>query len=153
MQSCWAEFTQEINKKSGGKVEISYYPGGTLLTAPKMAAGVVTGIADIGLAHFAYSRGRFPVMEAIELPLGFPSAWIGAGVANEFYDKFKPKEMDQYHPLAFCASTPNVLGTLTKPVRTLEDAQRPEDQGHRTARRHSEGPRGDTDADRDGRHV
>jgi TRAP-type transport system periplasmic protein len=117
----FAEFSQEINKKSGGKVEISYYPGGTLLTAPKMAAGVSTGIADIGLAHFAYSRGRFPVMEAIELPLGFPSAWIGAGVANEFYDKFKPKEMDQFHPLAFCASTPNVLGTLTKPVRTLED--------------------------------
>jgi TRAP-type transport system periplasmic protein len=117
----WSEFTQEINKKSGGKVEISYYPGGTLLTAPKMAAGVATGIADIGLAHFAYSRGRFPVMEAIELPLGFPSAWVGAGVANEFYDKFKPKEMDQYHPLAFCASTPNVLMTLSKPVRALEE--------------------------------
>ncbi len=119
----WAEFTQEINKKSGGKVEISYYPGGTLLTAPKMAAGVTTGIADIGLAHFAYSRGRFPVMEAIELPLGFPSAWIGAGVANEFYEKFKPKEMDQYHPLAFTASTPNVLGTLTKKISTLEDVK------------------------------
>ncbi len=117
----FGEFSQEINKKSGGKVEISYYPGGTLLSAPKMAAGVVTGIADIGLAHFAYSRGRFPVMEAIELPLGFPSAWVGAGVANEFYDKFRPKELDQFHPLAFCASTPNVIGTLTKPVRTLED--------------------------------
>jgi TRAP-type C4-dicarboxylate transport system substrate-binding protein len=117
----FGEFSQEINKKSGGKVDISYYPGGTLLSAPKMAAGVVTGIADIGLAHFAYSRGRFPVMEAIELPLGFPSAWVGAGVANEFYDKFRPKELDQFHPLAFCASTPNVIGTLTKPVRTLED--------------------------------
>jgi TRAP-type transport system periplasmic protein len=117
----FAEFSQEINKKSGGKVDISYYPGGTLLTAPKMAAGVTTGIADIGLSHFAYSRGRFPVMEVVELPLGFPSAWVGAGVANEFYEKFKPKELDQFHPLAFCASTPNVIGTLTKPVRTLED--------------------------------
>jgi TRAP-type C4-dicarboxylate transport system substrate-binding protein len=46
---------------------------------------------------------------------------VGAGVANEFYEKFKPKELDQFHPLAFCASTPNVIGTLTKPVRTLED--------------------------------
>ena len=117
----FAEFTQEINKKSGGKVEISYYPGGTLLTAPKMAAGVVTGIADIGLSHLAYSRGRFPVMEAIELPLGFPSAWVGAGVANEFYDKFKPKEWDQFHPLIFCPGTPNVIMTLSKQVKTLED--------------------------------
>ena len=56
----FAEFCQDINKKSGGKVNISYYPGGTLLSAPKMAAGVLTGIADIGLSHFAYSRGRFP---------------------------------------------------------------------------------------------
>ena len=60
-------------------------------------------------------------MEVIELPLGFPSAWVGAGVANEFYDKFRPKEWDQFRPLAFCASTPAVIGTLTKPVRTLED--------------------------------
>jgi TRAP-type C4-dicarboxylate transport system substrate-binding protein len=121
LSTLFAEFSQEINKRSDGKVEISYYPGGTLLTAPKMAAGVLTGIADIGLSHFAYSRGRFPVMEAVELPLGFPSAWVGAGVANEFYDKFKPKEWDQFRPLAFCPSTPNVIGTLTKPVRTLED--------------------------------
>ena len=121
LSTLFAEFCQEINKKSGGKVNISYYPGGTLLSAPKMAAGVLTGIADIGLSHFAYSRGRFPVMEVMELPLGFPSAWVGAGVANEFYDKFRPKEWDQFHPLAFCASTPSVIGTLTKPVRTLED--------------------------------
>ena len=117
----FAEFCQEINKKSGGKVEISYYPGGTLLTAPKMAAGVLTGIADIGLSHFSYTRGRFPVMEAMELPVGFPSAWVGAGVANDFFDKFKPKEWDQFHPLAFCASTPAVFGTISKPIRKIED--------------------------------
>ncbi len=59
-------------------MEITQYTGGTLLTAPKMAAGVETGIADIGLSHCSYSRGRFPVMEIMELPLGFPSAWIAA---------------------------------------------------------------------------
>ena len=81
------QYSQEINKKSNGKVEISYYAGGTLLTAPKIAAGVATGIADIGLSHCAYSRGRFPVMEIMELPLGFPSGYIGTHVANDFYDK------------------------------------------------------------------
>jgi TRAP-type C4-dicarboxylate transport system substrate-binding protein len=55
------EFCDEIKKRTGGRVEIFYYPGGTLLTAPKMAAGVNTGIADIGLSHCGYSRGRFPV--------------------------------------------------------------------------------------------
>ena len=115
------QFSQEINKKSNGKVEISYYAGGTLLTAPKIAAGVVSGIADIGLSHCAYSRGRFPVMEAMELPLGFPSPWIGTHVANDFYAKFKPKEWDQYQPLLFSTSPPNVMQTLKTPVKTLEE--------------------------------
>jgi len=63
-------------------VEISYYPGGTLLTAPKIAAGVATG-CRYRLSHCAYSRGRFPVMEIMELPLGFPSGYIGTHVAND----------------------------------------------------------------------
>jgi TRAP-type transport system periplasmic protein len=46
------EFCDEIKKRTGGRVEISYYAGGTLLTAPKMAAGVNSGIADIGLSQF-----------------------------------------------------------------------------------------------------
>ncbi len=115
------KYCEELNKKLAGKVELTQYPGGTLLTAPKMAAGVASGIADIGLAHCSYSRGRFPVTEIMELPLGFPSGWVGSLVANDFYNKFKPKEWDAYHPLMFGTCGPNVLQTLNKPVRTLED--------------------------------
>ena len=115
------KYCEELNKKLVGKVEITQYTGGTLLTAPKIAAGVATGIADIGFSHCAYSRGRFPVMEIMELPLGFPSPWIAGHVSNEFYEKYKPKEWDTYHPLAFCTSPVNVVQTLNKPVKTLED--------------------------------
>jgi TRAP-type C4-dicarboxylate transport system substrate-binding protein len=114
-------FCDEIKKRTGGQVEISYYPGGTLLTAPKMAVGVSTGIADIGMAHCGYSRGRFPVMEIMELPIGSPSAYISTHVANDFYDKFKPKEWNAYYPLMFSTSPPSVLQTVSKPVRTLEE--------------------------------
>jgi TRAP-type C4-dicarboxylate transport system substrate-binding protein len=114
-------FCDEIKKRTNGRVEIFYYPGGTLLTAPKMAVGVSTGIADIGMAHCGYSRGRFPVMEIMELPIGSPSAYISTHVANDFYDKFKPKEWNAYYPLMFSTSPPAVLHTLNKPVRTLEE--------------------------------
>jgi TRAP-type transport system periplasmic protein len=114
-------FCDEIKKRTNGQVEISYYPGGTLLTAPKMAVGVSTGIADIGMAHCGYSRGRFPVMEIMELPIGSPSAYISTHVANDFYDKFKPKEWNAYYPLMFSTSPPAVLQTLSKPVRNLEE--------------------------------
>jgi TRAP-type C4-dicarboxylate transport system substrate-binding protein len=115
------KFCEELNKKLAGKVEITQYTGGTLLTAPKMAAGVATGIADLGFSHCSYTRGRFPVMEIMELPLGFPSPWIAGHVSNDFYDKFKPKEWDGYHLIVFCTSPVNVLQTLSKPVKTLED--------------------------------
>jgi TRAP-type C4-dicarboxylate transport system substrate-binding protein len=115
------KFVDEVNKKLAGKVEITQYAGGTLLTAPKMAAGVASGVADIGLAHCSYSRGRFPVMELTELPLGASSSYILTHVINDFYDKFKPKEWDVYHPLIFSASPPSTIQTLKKPVRTLED--------------------------------
>ena len=115
------EFCDEIKKRTGGRVEISYYSGGTLLTASKMAAGVNAGIADIGLSHCGYSRGRFPVMELMELPIGSPSAYVSTHVANDFYEKFKPKEFNDYVPLLFSTSPPSVLQTLTKPVKTLEE--------------------------------
>jgi TRAP-type transport system periplasmic protein len=115
------KYCDELNKKLAGKVEITQYTGGTLLSAPKMAAGVVSGIADFGFSHCSYSRGRFPVMEVMELPLGFPSPWIATHVANDFYDKFKPKEWEAFHPLMFAASPPLVMQTLKKPVKTLDD--------------------------------
>ncbi|MCX8023234.1 MAG: TRAP transporter substrate-binding protein [Syntrophorhabdaceae bacterium] len=115
------KWSQDLNKRLTGKVEITHYPGGTLLTAPKIAAGITTGIADIGLSHCAYSRGRFPVMEVMELPLGFPSSWIATHVANDFYAKYRPKEWDAYHVLMFSTSPPNVMQTVSKQVKTLED--------------------------------
>jgi TRAP-type C4-dicarboxylate transport system substrate-binding protein len=116
-----AKYSEEVNKKLKGKVEVAPFPGGTLLSATKMAAGVQTGIADLGFSHCSYSRGRFPVMEIMELPLGFPSSWIATHVANDFYNKFKPKEWDTYHVLFFTTSPVNVIQTVGKPVKSLED--------------------------------
>ena len=115
------KYCAELNQKLAGKVEITQYTGSTLLSAPKMAAGVTSGIAEIGLSNLAYSRGRFPVMEIMELPLGFPSAWIAGHVANDFYQKFKPKDFDGYQVLMFSTSPINVIQTLKKQVKTLED--------------------------------
>ena len=116
-----SDFCDEIKKRTNGRVEISYYPGGTLLTAPRMFDGVVQGLADIGMAHLAYTRGRFPVMEVLNLPLGFSGDWVAGHVANDYYDKYKPKEFETVHPLYFSGVSPFVIYTAKKPVRTLED--------------------------------
>ena len=60
-------------------------------------------------------------MEVMELPLGFPSSWIASHVAMDFYDKFKPKEWDTYHPIMYSTSPPNIVQTIKKPVKTLDE--------------------------------
>jgi TRAP-type C4-dicarboxylate transport system substrate-binding protein len=116
-------FCDEIKKRTNGQVEITYYPGGTLLTAPKMYDGVVTGIADLGLSHIQYTRGRFPVTEVFDLPLGFPSGWAATMVATDFYNKYKPKEWNDVQVLYLTTSGPIILQTISKPVKTLEDVK------------------------------
>ena len=51
------QFCDEIKKRTNGKVEITYYPGGILTTATKVYDGVVNGVSDIGLSHIGYTRG------------------------------------------------------------------------------------------------
>jgi len=115
------EFCDEINKRTAGKVEIAYYPGGTLVTATKVYDGVVNNVADIGFCHIGYTRGRFPVTETLNLPVGYPSGWVATQVINDFYDKFKPKEWNDVHVLHFFGPGPQIIATTKKPVRTLDD--------------------------------
>jgi TRAP-type C4-dicarboxylate transport system substrate-binding protein len=115
------KFCEEVNKRSNGRVEITYYPGGTLLSPAKMFTGITQGVADMGLSHIAYTRGRFRATEVFDLPLGFPSGYVASQVANDFYNKFKPTEWNSVHPLYFATSGPLVLHTVSKPVRTLEE--------------------------------
>jgi len=115
------KYCEELNKKLAGKVEVTQYTDSTFLSASKMAAGVAAGIADIGLSSLSYTRGRFPVMEIMELPHGFPSAWIAGHVANDFYSKYQPKDFDAYQVLMLSTSPINVVQTLNKPVKTLDD--------------------------------
>jgi TRAP-type transport system periplasmic protein len=112
----WA---REIEKRSDGRVKINIFSGGTLAKADETYNAVSVGIADIGMSCFAYTRGRFPVMEAIDLPLGYPDGKTATLVANEFYKKMTPAELDDVKVLYLHAHGPGLLHTK-KPVTTLE---------------------------------
>ncbi|MCX8022708.1 MAG: TRAP transporter substrate-binding protein [Syntrophorhabdaceae bacterium] len=121
MSELSAKFCEEIKKRTNGRVEISYYPGGTLLTPVKMFTGVTQGITDLGFSHTAYTRGRFPVTEVFDQPIGFPSGYVASHVSQDFYHKFKPSEWDSVQVLYMATSGPLVFHTVDKPVKTLED--------------------------------
>lgn len=116
-----AEWCQEIEKRTNGEVQFQHFAGGQLLQADKVFDGVVQGIADVGFSNLAYTRGRFPEMEMCDLPLGMPSAWVSSHVAQQYYEKYQPKEFDKAKVMFFSACGPNLISTTTKAVHTLED--------------------------------
>ena len=113
----WAK---EIEKRSDGKIKITVFPGGTLTKANQTFDGVVNGISDIGMSCFAYTRGRFPVMEALDLPLGYPNGMVATKVVNDFYKKNTPEELKKVKVLYLHAHGPGLLHTKN-PVNKLED--------------------------------
>ena len=115
-----AEFCSDVEKRTNGRIKIQYFAGQSLLKAPAMYSGIETGITDIGYCHIDYTPGRMPVTEACDLPLGYPSAWVGAQVVNDFHKKFKPKEWDKVKVLWMNSSNPSLI-ISKKPVRKLED--------------------------------
>ncbi len=134
IQSKLAEaWCKEVEKRTQGRVVVEYFPGQTLTKAAQVYDGVVTGLSDIGLALFAYTRGRFPVMAAVDLPLGYESGRAATMVVNDVYRKFTPKELSDTKVMYLHAHGPGVLHTKNKPVRTLEDLKGLKLRGHGTS--------------------
>lgn len=115
-----ADWAKEIEKRSEGAVRINLFPGGTLTTARQTYDGVVQGISDLGMSCFAYTPGRFPVMEALDLPMGYPDGMTATRVANEFFRAMNPAELADVKVLLIHAHGPGLLHTK-RPVRTLDE--------------------------------
>jgi len=115
-----ADWAREIEKRTGGRIKINIYYGGTLTPPDKCYDGVEKGISDLGQSCMAYTRGRFPLSEVIDLPLGYENGVQASRVINAFYKKFKPAEYNGVKVMYLHAHGPGILHTKS-PVRTLKD--------------------------------
>ena len=118
----WAK---EIEKRSAGNVKISLFPGGTLTPADQCYDGVVKGISDIGMSAFAYTRGRFPAMEALDLPLGYPNGRVATRVAYEFYPAAGGQGLEnvKVYALYLHAHGPGLYIRAEKPVKKTKTSR------------------------------
>ncbi|MCF8061618.1 MAG: TRAP transporter substrate-binding protein [Deltaproteobacteria bacterium] len=134
VQSQLAEaWCKEVESRTDGRVKVEYYPGQTLTKAAQVYDGVVTGMSDIGFSVLAYTRGRFPVMSAVDLPLGYQSGRAGTKVVNAVYEKFQPKELMDTEVMYLHAHGPGLVHTKDKAVRKLEDIKGMKLRGHGTS--------------------
>ncbi len=113
----WAK---EVEKRTNGEVKIQTFPGGTLLSAKNIFDGVIAGTADIGNFAMSYQPGRFPVSEAVDLPMGFKSSKVASLVLYDLIEKYKPKEFKKVKVLTVFTCPPADFMT-SRPVRSLKD--------------------------------
>jgi len=114
-------WSKAIEEATEGKVKIVSYPGGTLIQADAIYEGVISGVADIGLSCFSYTRGRFPVLEAFELPgIIYSNSKVASKVAWEGIKELEPEEVQDTKLLMVFATGPGDLFTKV-PVRNLAD--------------------------------
>ena len=91
------QWCKEVEKRTNGRVKVTYYPGAILTPPAQTYDSVIQGIADIGMSMCSFTKGRFPLSEVIDLPLGYTSAYQATKLAVAFYQKFRPKEFDETH--------------------------------------------------------
>lgn len=110
----------EVEKRTGGRVKVNTYPGGTLLGAKDIFDGVIAGTADIGNFAMSYQPGRFPVAEAMDMPHFFADAKTASGILADLIATFKPAEFEKVNVLTVFTCPPAVVMS-TKEVKTLAD--------------------------------
>ncbi len=116
-----AEWMKEVEKRTGGKVQFEFFPAESKISGPQTYNGVVHGFVDIGFSVMQYTRGRFPLLDFIDLPLGYPSGKVNTAIINEVFDKFKPAEFDKVKVLYLMAPGPFYLHTVGEPIRKVAD--------------------------------
>jgi len=121
----WAK---EVAKRTNGKVKVSTYPGGTLLGAKNMFDGVISGIADIGCSCPPYMPGRFPLMEAVDLPVGFTSAAVASAVTWDLYKKYHPASFSKLKVLTMFTCSPGQIMSKV-PLKSLKELKGVEIRG------------------------
>lgn len=114
------QYCKEVEKRTGGRVKLQLYPGSTLAPAQFTYNAVLDGVADVGHLVFSYSRGTFPLIEILDMPLGSRSGSLSTHLMNAWYKKFQPKELAELKILFLTGLGPNIIHSK-KPVNKLSD--------------------------------
>ncbi|MFH1136616.1 MAG: TRAP transporter substrate-binding protein [Pseudomonadota bacterium] len=118
MAEAWAK---EVETRTNDRVSIRYFPGQTLTKSANCFDGVLSGVSDLGMSALAYTRGRFPVLEVTDLPLGYRSGGEATFTANKVFEKIHPAELGEVEVMYLHAHGPGLLHTRKQAVRVLED--------------------------------
>lgn len=116
----WCE---QLRQESADRLKCQLYPSMQLGGTPaKLADMVRNGVADIVWTAPAYSAGKFPRVEALELPFVLPMGGkAGNAIIWDFYERYARDDFKGYKVLVVHGDGGMSLHTRGKPVRSLAD--------------------------------
>lgn len=115
----WCE---TIAKESNNRMRCQILPAMTGGGTPaQLVDRVKDGVDDIVLTLPGYTPGRFPIMEAFELPFMTNTAEVASAAAWDYFNKYATKEFPGTKILATWVHDEGFVSTSNKPISKLED--------------------------------
>ena len=112
----------KVEKESGGRIKFEAYPAMQLGgTAAQLYDQVKDGVVDIAWTLPGYTAGRFPRIEAFELPFMMNNAEATSMALWEYLHTVAADDFKETHLLAANVHGPGVLHTKGKPVKNVAD--------------------------------
>ena len=99
LQKALEDWGSSIEKASNGTIKYKVYPSQQLGKAFDHYDMARDGIADVTYVSPGYQPGRFPIIDAGNLPFMVSNAKEGTGALDEWYRKYAAREMSDVH---FC---------------------------------------------------
>lgn len=111
-----------LKKDSGGRIACQFFPAMQLGGTPaQLVDQVKNGVADVVWTAPGYSAGRFPVIEAFELPFMVSDALSGSRGVWKYYQQNAQQEFAGFKVLAFHVDGGQAIHTAKREVKTLAD--------------------------------
>jgi TRAP-type C4-dicarboxylate transport system substrate-binding protein len=117
-----APWARQVEAQSGGRIRIDLFPSMQLGGAPAdLFDQARDGVVDLAWAQPSNTPGRFPKIEAFELPF-LPSsrALVSSKAVDDYARANLADEFREVHPICFSCSDRGVLHT-NRPVHTIEE--------------------------------
>jgi len=115
----WCE---KIAKDSGNRMKCQMYPSMQLGgTPPQLFEQVRDGVADVVWTLPGYTAGRFPSVEAFELPFMMQNPEATSKALWDYVQVHSANEFKDVKPLAFHVHGDGVFHMTNKPVKTMAD--------------------------------
>lgn len=120
------DWGKKVTEASNGRIQFTFYHGGSLVSAGESVEAVKNGTADLCWSAASIYSGQFPVSEGIMLPLnGVTNARFGSKVMMDMLEEIPEmqKEYEDFKVIQLSTCTYAPISLTSKKLETIEDFQ------------------------------